>query len=243
MTGSDPLFADLAIYISTNPQIFNEGSTISRRFMTCQRSFAAEQTHELCFGSRGDMRSEVTRKLFTIDEYYKMAEAGIFDEDSRVELIEGEIIEMSPVGSRHIACVNRANELFVLNLAERVIVSPQNPVRLSNITEPQPDLVLLKRRADYYTAKRLSAEDTYLVIEVSDTTFRYDRNRKLPLYAKYGVQEVWIEDLKKDVILVFRDLADSEYSTSLVFRPGDSISLSAFPDVLFKVEDLLCVGR
>jgi Uma2 family endonuclease len=185
------------------------------------------------------MRSEVTKKLFTVDEYYKMAEAGIFDEDSRVELIEGEIIEMSPVGNRHIACVNRANKLFLTLLGDRVMVSPQNPVRLSNITEPQPDIVLLKPRADFYSAKRLSTEDTFLVLEVSDTTLRYDRNRKLPLYAKYGVPEVWIEDLQRGTILVYRGLKEGAYSNALAFHQGDTISLLAFPDIHFNVDDLL----
>ena len=185
------------------------------------------------------MRTEVTNKLFTVDEYYKMAEIGIFDEDSRVELIEGEIIEMSPVGNRHIGCVNRATKLFITKLGDRVVVSPQNPVRLSNITEPQPDIVLLKPRADFYSAKRLSAEDTFLVLEISDTTLRYDRNRKLPLYAKYGVPEVWIEDIKGDAILVYRDLKAGGYSASLTFHRDETISLLAFPDIFFNVNDLL----
>ena len=107
------------------------------------------------------METEVTKKLFTVDEYYRMAEAGIFDEDSRVELIEGEIIEMSPLGNRHVACVNRANTLLASALAGRAIVSVQNPLRLSNYTEPQPDIVLLRPRSDYYRSKRLSPEDTF----------------------------------------------------------------------------------
>jgi len=185
------------------------------------------------------MQTEVTRKLFTVDEYYRMVDAGIFNEDSRVELIEGEIIQMSPVGNRHVACVDRANSLFVTNLAGKAIVSVQNPIRLSNYTEPQPDIVLLQHRPDYYAAKRHSPEDTLLVIEVSDTTLRYDRNRKAPLYAKSGVTELWIENLEGDVILVFRDPGPEGYSTTLVFRRGESISLLAFPDILFKVDELL----
>ena len=185
------------------------------------------------------MRTEVTKKLFTVDEYYRMGHAGIFDEDSRVELIEGEIIEMSPVGTRHVACVNRATALFATRLAGKAIVSIQNPVVLSRITEPQPDIVLVRHRDDYYATKRLSPEDTLLVIEVSDTTLRYDRNRKMPLYAKSGVPEVWIEDLQGDLILVYRDPGPKTYSTYLVFRRGDSISLLAFPEIVFKVDDLL----
>jgi Uma2 family endonuclease len=185
------------------------------------------------------MQTEVTKKLFTLDEYYRMAEAGIFDPDSRFELIEGEIVEMSRVGNHHIACVNRANAVFATTLAGKAIVSVQNPLPLSNYTEPKPDIVLLKPRADYYLEKRLAPEDTYLVIEISDTTLRYDRDRKLPLYAKSGVSEFWIEDLKAGVIFVYRNPGPKTYSTSLVVRRGDSISIAAFPEIVFKVDDLL----
>src|SRR4026207_1474391 len=151
------------------------------------------------------MRSEVTRKLFTVDEYYRMAEAGILDPDARLELIAGEILEMSPVGTRHVACVNRANALFVKRFGDRAIVSVQNPLRLSNYTEPQPDIVVLKPRDDYYEEKRIVWEDALLVIEVSDTTIRRDRDLKLPLYAKAGVSELWIEDLRRNTLFVYRD--------------------------------------
>ena len=185
------------------------------------------------------MQTDVTKKLFTVDEYYRMAEAGIFDEDSRVELIEGEIIEMSPVGNRHVACVDRANSLFVTRLEGKAIVSIQNPIRLSNYTEPQPDIVVLKPRVDYYASKRHSPEDTLLVIEVSDTTLRYDRNRKAPLYAKSGVSELWIENLENDVILVFRDPGPETFATLLTFHRGESISMQAFPEIVLQVDDFL----
>src|SRR5262245_41904238 len=102
---------------------------------------------------RGDMRAEVTKKLFTVDEYYKMLDAGILTEDDRVELIEGEIIQMSPIGSRHAACVDRANDLFAAAFRGRAIVSIQNPLRLNKYNEPVPDIVVLKPRDDYYATK------------------------------------------------------------------------------------------
>ena len=185
------------------------------------------------------METEVTKKLFTVDEYYRMGEAGIFGEEARLELIEGEIIEMSPVGSRHVACVNRATALFAARLAGKVMVSVQNPVLLSRYTEPQSDIVLARPRDDYYASERISPENTFLVVEVSDTTLRYDRNRKMPLYAKSGVSELWIENLQNDVILVYRDPGPKTYSTSLTVHRGESISLAAFPDVVFKVDELL----
>ena len=185
------------------------------------------------------MRSEITRKLFTVDEYYRMAEVGIFDPDARLELIEGEILEMSPVGTRHVACVNRATALFVKRFGDRAIVSVQNPLRLSNYTEPQPDIVVLKPRDDYYEEKRIEWEDALLVIEVSDTTIRRDRDLKLPLYAKAGVSELWIEDLRHNTLFVYRDPGTATYGQSLTFHRGDSISLLAFPDITFTVEELI----
>src|SRR5262249_51273112 len=151
------------------------------------------------------MEIEVAKKLFTVDEYYRMGEAGIFHPEARLELIEGEIIEMSPVGDPHIGCVNRATALFSTRLAGRAVGSVPNPVRLSKYPEPQPDIVLARPRGDYYGESRILPKDTFLVIEISDSTVRYDRNRKMPLYAKAGVPELWIENLQADVILVYRD--------------------------------------
>ena len=184
------------------------------------------------------MRAELPKRLFTVDEYYRMAEVGILDPDARVELLEGEIVEMSPVGVRHVACVNRANALFVKHFGDRGVVSIQNPVQLSNYTEPQPDIVILKPRADYYAGKKISWEDALLVIEVSDTTIRRDRY-KLSLYARAGVSELWIEDLRHDTIFVYREPGPGTYGVSLELHRGDPISLAAFPDVIFKVDDLI----
>src|SRR5437016_9243314 len=189
--------------------------------------------------NRGLMETEVAKKLFTVEEYQRMGEAGIFHPEARLELIEGEIIEMSPPGNPHIGCVNRATALFSARLAGKVIVSVQNAVRLSRYTELQPDIVLARPRADYYGGKRITPEDTLLVIEISDTTLRYDRNRKMPLYAKSGVSELWIENLQEDLVLVYRKPGPETYSTSLTFHRGELISLAAFPEVLFKIEELL----
>ena len=185
------------------------------------------------------MRMETRKRLFTADEYLRMGEAGILASDSRVELIEGEIIEMSPIGNRHLACVARANELFVAAFAGKAIVTCQSYVRLNHYSEPQPDLVLAKTRSDYYVRKRLSADDTFLVVEVADSSLAYDRKIKMPLYARSGVPEVWIEDLQKNRLLVYRNPNGQTYATSLVLSPGNSVSLIAFPDTVFSVGDLL----
>ena len=118
-------------------------------------------------------------------------------------------------------------------------VSPQNPVRLSNWTEPQPDVVVFKPRADFYARKRPAPEDVLLALEVSDTTLRYDRNVKLPRFAAAGIPEVWIEDLSNDLLLVFRDTSGDNYSTSMTLQARDSVSPIAFPECRFSVGDLL----
>ena len=185
------------------------------------------------------MQIETTKKLFTVDEYYRMADAGILTPHDRVELIDGEIIEMSPIGTRHLGCVNRATRLFTSAFRDRVVVSVQNPLRLSHYTEAQPDVVLLKPRADEYASKKPAAADVFLVLEVADATLLYDRNVKLPRYAKAGVPEVWIENLQDDLLLVYRDPVGNAYTTSLVFHRGESVSVIVLPDVVFTVEQLL----
>ena len=185
------------------------------------------------------MPAEVTKKLFTVDEYYRMVEAGILAPTDRVELIEGEVIQMSPIGNRHVGCVNRAMELFISALRGRATVSVQSPLRLGKYNVPQPDVIVLKPRADYYSSKPQTGQDVFFLVEVSDTTFRYDTTVKLPIYARNGVPEVWIENLQKDVLLVCREPSGEAYKTQLTLQRGDSLSPLTFPDVTFKIEDLL----
>jgi len=185
------------------------------------------------------MQIEAARKVFTVEEYYRMAEAGILKPDDRVELIDGEIVEMSPIGVRHAGCVNWANQALIAAFGGRAVVSVQNPVQLSDITEPQPDLALLRPRPDAYRGKKVETADALLVLEVADTTLAYDRNIKVPRYAAAGVPEVWIEDLEHDRLLVYRDPSGNSYRTARILGRDDSVSVGAFPDVVFKVSDLL----
>ena len=185
------------------------------------------------------MQIETTKKLFTVDEYYRMAEAGILGPEDRVELIDGEIIRMTPIGTRHAARVNRANEMFVAAFKGKAVVSVQNQLQLTNYTEPEPDIVLLKPRTDHYDGKKVRAEDAFLVLEVSDSTLRYDRDIKVPRYAAAGIPEVWIENLDADELLVYRDPVDDKYITVLTLHPGDSVSPVAFPETIFQVGELL----
>jgi Uma2 family endonuclease len=185
------------------------------------------------------MLTEVTKKLFTVDEFYRMADAGIFTEDDRVELIDGEIIQMSAIGCRHAACVDRANRFLTEAFGRKAIVSVQNPLRLTTYTEPMPDLVILKPRRDFYSSRPKNPKDVLLVVEVADTTLRYDRDVKVPRYAAAGIREVWIEDLQSNLLLVYRDPIGKKFKTELHLRRGESVSPLAFPKVFIKLEDLL----
>jgi Uma2 family endonuclease len=185
------------------------------------------------------MQIEVNKKLFTVDEYYQMAAAGILRPEDRVELIDGEIVQMSPIGDRHALCVMIATNLFARALGTEALINVQNPLRLNKYTEPQPDIVVLKPRTDYYKHQQIRPEDTLLVVEVSDSSVRYDQKIKLPRYAAAGIPEVWIENLQMDELLVYRDLKEQSYTVCLTLRRSDSVSPGAFSDVSFRIDDLL----
>jgi Uma2 family endonuclease len=149
-------------------------------------------------------QDRLRRHLFDVDQYYRMAETGVLAPDAKVELIEGEIFDMAPSSSRHSSAVMRLNHLLTPSLADQAIGSVRSALRLSQRSEPQPDLMLLKPRADYYASAHPSAEDVLLLVEVSDTTARYDRGIKLNLYARHGVREVWIVDLDHHMLRTYR---------------------------------------
>jgi Uma2 family endonuclease len=132
------------------------------------------------------MGVQVQRRLFTVEEYHRMAEAGILSEDDRVELIEGELVTMSPIGSRHAACVARLTALL-FPVGGRGILWVQNPIRLGARSEPQPDVALLRYRPDFYASAHPGPEDVLLVVEVAETSADADRSLKIPLYARYGI--------------------------------------------------------
>lgn len=135
---------------------------------------------------------ELPRRLFTVEEYHRMAEAGIFGAEERVELIEGEVIQMAPIGPQHVGCVINATRLFITRLGDRAVISPQNPVVIRPRSEPQPDLLLLRARAVSYSRELPTSEDVLLAVEVADTTVRFDRLVKARLYARAGIAEFWL---------------------------------------------------
>jgi Uma2 family endonuclease len=185
------------------------------------------------------MSAEIIKKRFTVDEYYRMVEVGILQPKERVELIDGEIVEMSPISHRHGVRVIRLTTLFVKAFDERGIVSVQGSIRLKDWTEPQPDFVVFKPRPDFYAGKKTAPQDVLFLMEVSDASLRYDRNVKVPLYAAAGIPEVWVEDAKNDILYVYRDPRDGSYSVMIEAKRGDFISPLAFPDIQFPIDHLL----
>jgi Uma2 family endonuclease len=175
---------------------------------------------------------------FTVDDYHKMGEAGILAEDDRVELIDGEILATSPIGSRHLACVARLIDAIPPKLSGRAISSVQSSIRLGSHSEPQPDFVLLRPRADYYESALPAPSDILLLIEVMDTSAGYDRGIKLRLYASAGIREVWLADLNTAQIERCRSPRSGAYTETRVFGRGQVISPEAFADLVIAVEDI-----
>lgn len=182
--------------------------------------------------------SEVTRRLFTVQEYHQMAEAGILNEDDRVELIHGEILQMSPIGKHHAAIVSRLTMILAPQLASKAIVNVQNPVQISDGSEPEPDITIVPHRDDYYAESGITPEDVLLLIEVSDSTLKYDRNAKLPLYAEAGIPEVWIVDVNKRRLEVYRQPDEDRYQHSETLNREDIVSAVQLP-LKVKVQELI----
>jgi Uma2 family endonuclease len=179
------------------------------------------------------------RHRLTVDEYYRMAETGVLAPDARVELIEGEIVDMAPIGTRHGSTVKRLLHLLAEAVGDRAIVAVQDPVRLSQRSEPQPDLMLLTPRADWYADAHPTAADVLLLVEVSDTTARYDRVIKLGLYARHGVREVWIVDLDHRLFRVYRQPRGEIYTEVMETAQPGRIGPQALPGVSIDAAPLL----
>ena len=187
-----------------------------------------------------DTTIELKRRRFTLEEYHRMGEVGIFHEDDRVELIEGEIVEMSPIGRVHAGTVDRIAHVFSQRFRERAIVRVQNPVVFTDlVSEPQPDVTLLVPRPDFYTSGHPGPSDILLVVEVMDTTVVYDRGVKLRLYARAGIVEVWLADVNTRRIEVYRRPHAESYGESRMVQQEESLSIHALADVTFTARELL----
>jgi Uma2 family endonuclease len=178
-------------------------------------------------------------RLFTADEYEKMAEAGILDEDERVELIAGRILKMSPKGLGHAVANDRATRSLLALLGARAIIRNQNPIRLDDASEPEPDLVLAKPHEKEYADHHPTASEILLVLEVADSSLAYDRNAKSVLYSKSGIPQFLILNLKAREIEDYRNPEPDGYRSKETYRSDESVTLLAFPDVTISVAELL----
>jgi Uma2 family endonuclease len=179
-----------------------------------------------------------TRYKLSVEDYHKLGAAGVLTEDSRVELIEGELIEMPPIGPKHASVVDTLVALLAPQAGDQFRLSTRNPLTLLPRSEPQPDLMLLKPRADRYGSSLPSAADAFLVIEVSDRTLEYDRGPKLTLYAQHGIPEYWIVDVQAKCIEVYRDPGPKGYTQRLELGPADVVSPQALPGVRLSVGEI-----
>ena len=179
-----------------------------------------------------------SRPPLSVDEFEALVDAEGWDEDTRVELLDGEVIWMSPINDPHIGGVNRLNRLFRRFAEDVALVSVQNSIRIDNYDEPQPDVALLRPRADDYATATPTPTDILLLVEVSDSTLRIDLGRKARIYADAGVAEYWVVDLKNQVLYVHRDPAAGRYATRRVLGPGERISGQFAPEVVFGVAEL-----
>lgn len=168
-----------------------------------------------------------------------MAEVGILCEDDRVELLDGEIWQMSPIGSHHAACVDRLNRAISRQIDRSVIMSVQNPIQLDDYTEPQPDLALLRMQPDFYAEALPTAADVLLLIEVSDTSLEFDRQIKLPRYAEAGIPEVWLVDLREKLVRVYTRPAESGYQAIQDLAPDQTAAATTIAGLTVAVKDML----
>jgi Uma2 family endonuclease len=186
------------------------------------------------------MAVQTQRKLFTVNDYYKMAEVGILDWEDRVELIHGEILKMSPINSPHAKIVARLTRILNAMLGERALVRGQCPIQIDEYSEPEPDLSIVAFQIDEYEDQHPRPEEVYLLIEASDTTLQRDRKLKLPMYAEAAIPEVWILDMKNQIVEVYTNPENGKYQTLLKAQKGDKLQCTS---LAFELEVERIFGR
>lgn len=206
------------------------------------RDFAVDSVGQLDYFGNDQlqgvvMATPIPRRQFTVEEYYRMAEIGILAPDERVELIEGEIIEMAPIGPRHLLCVNKLTKYLNLQLDDSIMVNTQNPIRLNDFSEPEPDISLIKD-AENLTEVPTSAA-TILAIEVADSTLEKDRTIKQQIYANAKIPEYWIVNLPEDVVEVYRTPSGDVYQDMKVISRDESISPLLLPNLVLSADKIL----
>ncbi len=183
-------------------------------------------------------RHPVPRHRLTRDEYYRLGEAGILGEDDRVELLDGQLVDMPPIGPRHALAVNALNKLLVITVGDRAGVTVQNPIVLDDRTEPQPDIALVRQPWRGYPDKHPQPEDVFLLIEVVDTSLETDRGAKLELYARAGIREFWIVDLTTNGVFVHRQPRGDKYDAVMRVEPPGVLEVEALPEVAIPAASL-----
>jgi Uma2 family endonuclease len=180
-----------------------------------------------------------SKHLTTLDEWHKMGEANIYPPNSRLELINGEILDMAPIGSRHASHLNRIVDILVFLCHGKTIPSPQNPLQLGDLSEAQPDFMLLKPSHDYYLHHLPTADDVLLLVEIADSSLKFDQNEKLRLYALHGILEYWIVNVNNACLEVYRKPQGDTYTEKIILVKGDTITLSQLPNLNIKIADIL----
>jgi Uma2 family endonuclease len=184
------------------------------------------------------MPVEISRKLFSIDDCYRMADVGILSPQDRVELIRGEIINMTPIGSRHGAVVDRTAQTITRQMGDAVIVRAQGTVVLDRFSAPQPDIAVLRKKDDFYAGKNPGPADILLIVEVAESSLEYDRTVKAALYAIAGIPEYWIADLQSGRLICHLNPAQDVYRVAREFHPGDQVTPQLLPELVIPIEVL-----
>jgi Uma2 family endonuclease len=180
-----------------------------------------------------DIAFAPSRHKLSAEEFHRMAEAGVFDKSDRIELIDGDLIDMAPIGQGHESLVASLNEAFFIACAGRVTIWPQSSIRIEPSSMPQPDLAILRRRADFYgTGNRPGPADILVLIEVAESSLHFDRTVKLPLYARAGIAEFWLVDVRRRILEAHRNPAGDIYAETTIHQRGDRVALALAPDII-----------
>jgi len=180
-----------------------------------------------------------SRRRFSVDDYYRMADVGILSGDDRVELLDGQVVEMSPIGTRHAVCVAKLGKVIALQLSGQAELWIQCPVHCDSFNEPEPDIALVRPPLDRYLESKPGPDDTLLLIEVADSSADKDRRVKVPLYATAGFPEVWLIDLDKNRVEIYRSPKDGQFTDIRLYTPGAVLSPSRIPDIEIELSDFL----
>lgn len=179
------------------------------------------------------------KHLTNLDEWRRLGEANIFPPNARIELIDGEILDMAPIGFNHSGHLNRINKVFARLIPDELITSIQNPLQLGDLSEPEPDFMLLKPNPDFYSSRHPVADDVLLLIEVADSSLAFDQNQKLRLYALHGIPEYWLLNLNDSSLEVYRQPNGEVYAEKTTLRAGSQVTLSQVPDISIQISDIL----